>query len=84
MGMERRRFGALDRDVSVVGYAPFGHGQFPRLASRVPQEIAAAHDATPCHVALRFLLRLPALFTIPELARIDAAFPLGCRRYSRP
>jgi diketogulonate reductase-like aldo/keto reductase len=92
--------------VAVVGYAPFGHGQFPRpgtVGGRVLQEIAAVHDATPRQVALRFLLRLPALFSIPkaadpkhvvensvggdpdlrltvaELARIDAAFPLGPR-----
>jgi diketogulonate reductase-like aldo/keto reductase len=58
--------------VAVVGYAPLGHGLFPRpgtVGGRVLQEIAAAHDATPRQVALRFLLRFPALFTIPKAAR---------------
>jgi diketogulonate reductase-like aldo/keto reductase len=83
--------------VAVIAYSPFGHGDFP--ASRVLQEIAAAHRATPRQVALRFLVRRPSVFTIPkasspehaadnaaagdlqlspaEIARIDAAFPLG-------
>ncbi|MEA2533123.1 MAG: hypothetical protein QOJ93_934, partial [Actinomycetota bacterium] len=85
-------------DVSVVGYSPFGQGDFPE-DDPVLQEIAAAHNATPRQVALRFLVRLPGTFTIPksstvahveenagaaevtltpdEIARIDAAFPLG-------
>jgi diketogulonate reductase-like aldo/keto reductase len=88
--------------LAVVGYAPFGHGQFPGPNTRgghVLHEIAAAHNATPRQVALRFLVRKPPLFAIPkasslehsaenagagdlkltkaELARIDAAFPLG-------
>jgi len=88
--------------VAVVGYSPFGHGDFPGPRStggRVLQDIAKVHDATPRQVALRFLVRRPALLTIPkaskgehvgenagagelrlsevELARIDAAFPLG-------
>jgi diketogulonate reductase-like aldo/keto reductase len=91
-----------ERGVAVVGYSPFGHGNFPgpeTSGGRVLFEIAAAHDATPRQVALRFLVRRPALFTIPkassvahaeenagagklrlsrtELARIEAAFPLG-------
>jgi diketogulonate reductase-like aldo/keto reductase len=88
--------------VAVVGYSPFGNGDFPRPQSkggRVLQEIADAHQATPRQVALRFLVRRASLFAIPkasssghatdnaragdlqlgddELARIDAAFPLG-------
>jgi diketogulonate reductase-like aldo/keto reductase len=95
--------------VAVVGYSPFGHGDFPgprTQGGRVLQEIAAAHHATPRQVALRFLVRRPALFTIPkaaspdhandnggaedlrltdtELARIDAAFPLGPRPRALP
>src|SRR6266511_725440 len=57
-----------DHDVAVVGYAPFGHGSFPvpdTPGGRVLQEIAAAHNATPRQVALRFLVRRPSLFTIP-------------------
>jgi len=89
-------------NVAVVGYSPFGHGNFPRpntAGGRVLREIAAGHGATPRQVALRFLTRRASLFTIPkagkpehaaenagagapklsedEIARIDAAFPLG-------
>ena len=88
--------------LAVVGYSPFGHGDFPSPGSaggRILREIADAHGATPRQVALRFLVRRPSLVTIPrsgrpehvaenasagdlelepdELARIDAAFPLG-------
>ena len=88
----------LNLDVSVVGYSPFGQGDFA-ADHPVLQEIAAAHNATPRQVALRFLVRLPGTFTIPkastvahveenagaaevqltpdEIARLDAAFPLG-------
>lgn len=37
------------------------------------REIAAAHRATPRHVALRFLLRRPSLFTIPKASRPEHA-----------
>jgi len=53
--------------VAVVGYAPFGHGEFPSTRTpggRVLKEIADAHDATRRQVALRFLVRQPPLFTI--------------------
>jgi diketogulonate reductase-like aldo/keto reductase len=95
--------------LAVVGYSPFGHGDFPGPTSpggRVLQVVAAAHGATPRQVALRFLLRRPSVFTIPkastpehvaenagagslqlsdaELARIDAAFPLGPRPRTLP
>ncbi len=55
--------------VAVVAYSPFGHGDFPgplTAGGRLLERIAAAHDATPRQVALRFLLRLPSLFTIPK------------------
>jgi len=56
--------------VAVVGYTPFGHsGSFlssKTPAGRVLNEIAAAHDATPRQVALRFLVRRPSLFAIPK------------------
>jgi len=56
--------------VAVVGYSPFGHsvsflGPKP-AAGRVLNEIAAAHDATPRQIALRFLARRPSLFAIPK------------------
>jgi diketogulonate reductase-like aldo/keto reductase len=55
--------------VALVGYSPFGHGRFPKpqtSGGRVLQEIATAHGGTPRQVALRFLVRRPALFTIPK------------------
>jgi diketogulonate reductase-like aldo/keto reductase len=56
--------------VAVVGYTPFGHSVSifgsGTTAGRVLSEIAAAHDATPRQVALRFLIRRPSLFTIPK------------------
>jgi diketogulonate reductase-like aldo/keto reductase len=93
------------RGVAVVAYSPFGHASFPGPRSaggRVLQGIAEARHTTPRQVALRFLVRRPAVFAIPkasttehaaenagagdlrlsnaEIARIDAAFPLGSRR----
>jgi len=62
--------------VAVVGYSPFGHGHFPgphTRGGRVLREIAAAHDATPRQVALRFLVRRPPLFTIPKASRREHA-----------
>jgi diketogulonate reductase-like aldo/keto reductase len=55
--------------LALVGYSPFGHGDFPTPTSRegkVLTEIAKAHSATPRQVALHFLTRRPALFTIPK------------------
>jgi diketogulonate reductase-like aldo/keto reductase len=62
--------------VAVVAYSPFGHGDFPGPRSkggRVLQEIAAAHAATPRQVALRFLVRHPAVFAIPKASRPEHA-----------
>jgi diketogulonate reductase-like aldo/keto reductase len=55
-------------DVAVVGYSPFGQGDFPDAP--VLREIAAAHGATPRQVALRFLLRKPGTFTIPKASTV--------------
>jgi diketogulonate reductase-like aldo/keto reductase len=62
--------------VAVVGYSPFGHGDFPdsrTKGGRVLEEIAAVHKATPRQVALRFLVRRPLLFTIPKSSSPDHA-----------
>jgi diketogulonate reductase-like aldo/keto reductase len=62
--------------VAVVAYSPFGHGDFPGPRTRggkVLQEIASAHHATPRQVALRFLVRRPALFTIPKASSPEHA-----------
>ena len=62
--------------VAVVAYSPFGHGNFPgphTKGGRVLQEIAAAHDATPRQVALRFVVRRAPLFAIPKASRPEHA-----------
>jgi diketogulonate reductase-like aldo/keto reductase len=96
--------------IALVAYTPFGQSMTAfdsrTKQGRVLHEIAAAHQATPRQVALRFLLRNPETFVIPkasgmehvvenagtltlqlneaELARIDAAFPLGKPRRGLP
>jgi diketogulonate reductase-like aldo/keto reductase len=60
--------------VAVVAYSPFGHGDFPgsrTKGGRVLEEIAAAHQATPRQVALRFLVRQLSLFTVPKASNPD-------------
>jgi len=55
--------------VAVMAYSPFGHDRFPSLRSpggEVLARIAEAHGATPRQVALRFLVRNPAVLTIPK------------------
>lgn len=59
----------IKRNIAVVAYSPFGHGDFPDPQSpggRVLQQIADAHKATPRQVALQFLTRWPKSFTIPK------------------
>jgi len=58
--------------VAVVGYSPFGSGNFPgprTAGGRVLHEIAAAHGATARQVALSFLVRRPSLFAIPKASK---------------
>ena len=60
--------------VAVVAYSPFGHGDCPSPFTKgghVLREIAAAHNATPRQVALRFLLRRPSLFAIPKASSAE-------------
>ena len=61
---------------AVVGYSPFGSGDFPSGGSaggRALAEIGAAHGVTARAVALAFLVRRPALFTIPKASWPDHA-----------
>jgi diketogulonate reductase-like aldo/keto reductase len=66
--------------LAVVAYSPFGHGDFPRPKTpggHVLEKIAGQYGATPRQVALRFLLRDPAVFAIakastPEHVRENA------------
>jgi diketogulonate reductase-like aldo/keto reductase len=56
----------------MVGYSPFGSGEFPDPASaggRALDGIARAHDTTPYAVALAFLTRMAGTFTIPKTSR---------------
>lgn len=54
-------------DITVVGYTPFGPGQFPpRSGGEVLAEIARKHGATPRQVTLAFLTRRPTWFAIPK------------------
>jgi diketogulonate reductase-like aldo/keto reductase len=62
--------------VAVVAYSPFGHNDFPAPASpggKVLQKIADAHKATPRQVALAFLTRETAVFTIPKAGSAEHA-----------
>jgi diketogulonate reductase-like aldo/keto reductase len=55
--------------IAVVGYSPFGHGDFPgprTAGGRALARVAARYEATPRQVALAFLTRRPPLFTIPK------------------
>lgn len=60
--------------IAIVGYSPFGHGNFPSSHSRggkVLAEIAKRHNRTMRQVALNFLTRDPNLFTIPKAGNPD-------------
>jgi diketogulonate reductase-like aldo/keto reductase len=63
----------IQHNVAVVAYSPFGHDHFPgprTTGGRVLQQIAAAHNATPRQVALRYLTRRPPLFAIPKASSV--------------
>ena len=60
--------------VALVGYSPFGDGDFPDPASAAGKVLGAIADryaATPRPVALAFLTRRPALFAIPKASRLE-------------
>ena len=62
--------------VAVVAYSPFGHNDFPPPRSEqgaVLKKIAQAHKTTERQVALAFLSRKPAVFTIPKAASAEHA-----------
>jgi diketogulonate reductase-like aldo/keto reductase len=55
--------------IAVVGYSPFGAGDFPpdsRTGADVLADVALTVDATPRQVALSFLVRKSGGFTIPK------------------
>ncbi len=62
--------------VAMVGYSPFGSGEFPDPSSaggRVLAGIAEAHGTGAHGVALAFLTRLDHTFTIPKTVRAARA-----------
>ena len=63
----------VEHEVAVVGYSPFGSGDFPQPQSRggkVLAEVALAHGVTVHQVALAFLVRDPHVFAIPKSAKV--------------
>jgi len=62
--------------VALVGYSPFGSGDFPEAGSsggRVLARLAEAHDTTARAIAVAFLTREEGTFTIPKTARPERA-----------
>jgi 2,5-diketo-D-gluconate reductase B len=57
---------ARERDLMVTAYSPLARGEL--LHDPVINEIAAAHDATPAQVVLRWLLDQPNVAAIPKAA----------------
>jgi diketogulonate reductase-like aldo/keto reductase len=60
------------RGIAVVGYSPFGQGNFPAPRSgpgRALAAVAARRETTTRAVALAFLTRLDGTFAIPKSAR---------------
>jgi diketogulonate reductase-like aldo/keto reductase len=62
--------------VALVGYSPFGSGDFPHPDSpggMVLARIAQAHATTPHAVTLAFLTRFENTFTVPKTSRPERA-----------
>jgi diketogulonate reductase-like aldo/keto reductase len=62
------------QDIVVVGYSPFGQGDFPEPNSKqgkVLATIAERHGKTPRQVALNFLTRRESLFAIPKAGSVN-------------
>jgi len=65
---------ARRRGIAVVGYTPLGRGAYLRAGAKrreALERVARKHEATVAQVALAFLTRDPALFTIPKAARVE-------------
>ena len=62
------------RNIAIVGYSPFGQGDFPEPGSKQGKDldtIAEKHGKTPRQVALSFLTRRSSLFAIPKSSKPD-------------
>ena len=69
-GIERQLLPyCINKGIAVVGYSPFGHGNFPSSESvegDLLTKIGQKYNRTPKQVALNFLTRLPSTFAIPK------------------
>ena len=74
-GIENRLLPYCESEnIAVVGYSPFGQGDFPSSTSKQGQALAAVaqrHERTPRQIALNFLTRRPSLFAIPKASTIE-------------
>ncbi|HZO94412.1 MAG TPA: aldo/keto reductase [Candidatus Baltobacteraceae bacterium] len=60
-----------ERGIAIVGYTPFGRGDWhDSRGAHVLERIAAKHAATSRQVILAFLTREPGTFTIPKASTI--------------
>jgi diketogulonate reductase-like aldo/keto reductase len=62
------------QNIAVVGYSPFGQGDFPAENSKqgkVLETIAQRHGKTARQIALNFLTRRKSLFTIPKASKVE-------------
>jgi diketogulonate reductase-like aldo/keto reductase len=62
------------QNIAVVGYSPFGQGNFPLGSSKQAKTLAAIaqrHGKTLRQVALNFLTRRASLFAIPKASNAD-------------
>ncbi|MEY4583189.1 MAG: hypothetical protein RL701_7892 [Pseudomonadota bacterium] len=59
--------------VAVVGYTPFGRGEFPPRGAngQTLERIAQRYGATPRQITLAFLTREPYLFAIPKTSQSE-------------
>ena len=65
-----------EHGIAVIGYAPFGHGNFPSSQSaggRILKEIGERYGRTPRQVALNFLSQHHNIFTIAKTSRPERA-----------
>jgi len=74
-GIERRLLPyCTEKSIAIVGYSPFGHGNFPSPQSakgKILEEIAKLHNRTARQVALNFLTHHDNIFTIPKTSRLE-------------
>jgi len=74
-GIERKLIPyCQSQEIAVVGYSPYGHGDFPAAddrAGKVLAEVGRRHGKTARQVVLNFLTRQPGVFTIPKASRAD-------------